>query len=284
MARLSMRDTELKLGSSNVQRRRFNGASEDLIYGLALWHSWATKAWYDILLRYRRTVIGPFWIVLSTGVMIACLSLIAPALFGGGNPDFIPYLTVGLISWNFVAMSIGELSATFIEQGNEIRNVRLPFSIYVYRIILRNIISYAHLLTLYLIVAIYFKIFALPYIPLFIAGLLLVVLNFVWVGFVLGTLCARYRDIQQVVGSVLTIGFLLTPVFWDKTLLLGTGARSLVVHLNPLAHMLEILRAPLLAQVPSWEHYAFLIGSVVLGFLLMAFLYAKKMRRVVLWI
>ncbi len=87
----------------------------DLSDGLANWHAWVFKGWYDILLRYRRTLLGPIWMVLTTGVMIACLSLVGPALFGGGDPNFIPYMIAGIISWNFLSLGVTEGSSVFIE-------------------------------------------------------------------------------------------------------------------------------------------------------------------------
>ena len=261
---------------------RNTGLFGDLVGGLRYWHAWVLKAWYDIVLRYRRTLIGPFWMVITTGVMIACLSVIGPALFGGGDPNFIPYLTTGIIAWNFISMSLAELSSTFTEHTNEIQSVRIPFSTYVYRVILRNLVVYVHLLTIYVVVAILFGIWPFWHIPLFLLGVLLTVLNFVWIGFFLGIACARFRDIQQVVFSILMVGFLLTPVFWNKAALIGS--RSLIVDLNPLFHFLEVLRAPLLGNVPSAFTYGFLVGGVVIGFAVSAFLYQRYMRRVVFWL
>ena len=31
---------------------------------------WSTLAWYDVVLRYRRSVLGPLWITLSMGGLL----------------------------------------------------------------------------------------------------------------------------------------------------------------------------------------------------------------------
>lgn len=266
------------------QAVRRTGLIGDLFDGGELWHAWLTKAWFDVKLRYRRTVIGPFWMVISTGILIACFSLIAPVLFATDSAHFMAYLAVGIVSWNYIALTLNELSGAFIEQHDEIRSVRLPFSIYLYRVILRDLITYAHLLLIYVFIALIYQINPILFIPLFLIGVVLVTLNFIWMGLILAVLCVRYRDIQQVVGSVITIGFLITPVFWEKSLLLDSGRRSLVVHLNPFAHMIEVLRAPLLKQVPAFEHYAFLIGAALVGFPCAAYVYRRYIRRVVFWL
>jgi lipopolysaccharide transport system permease protein len=129
-----------------------------------------------------------------------------------------------------------------------------------------------------------FAINSVPYFPLFVVGVGLVTLNFVWIGFILAILCVRFRDIQQVVASIITIGFLVTPVIWHRSLLLEHGPRSLIVHLNPFAHMIEVLRAPLMKEVPTLESYAFLLVTTLIGFPCAAYLYRRYITRVVFWL
>ena len=253
----------------------------DLAAGLRSWHAWSLRAWFDIVLRYRRTLIGPFWMVLTTALFIACLSVIAPAIFGGSNPDFIPYLGAGIIVWNFISISLAELTGCFIEHRGEIQAIRKPYSTYVYRIILRNLIVFLHTLIIYVFIAIIFEKNFVGSIPLFLFGVVLSVLNFVWIGFFLGIICARFRDVQQVIVSILMIAFLVTPVFWDKSAMVG---RRWIVDYNPLNHLLEVMRAPLLDQTPSAFSYGFLGVSLILGFAMTTYFYRRFMRRVVFWL
>lgn len=255
---------------------------DDFRKGASLWHAWANKARLDIVLRYRRTLLGPVWMVVTTGVLVACLALIAPAIFGHGDPNFIPYLTVGIITWNFIALSVTELGNTFLEHRNEIHSVRTPFSIYVFRIVLRNIIVYMHLMILYLIMALFYGLWVPHFYPIWILSLVLVSVNMVWMGILLGILVARYRDIQQVIASIITIGFLLTPVFWDKAALIG--AREWIVKANPLAHALEVLRAPLLGMMPDMFSVYFMIASALVGMISAAMMYRRNINKMVFWL
>ena len=45
-------------------------------------------------------------------------------------------------------------------------------------------------------------------------GLVLIVLNGVWVGLLLGTICARFRDLPQIIASLMQIVFFVTPIMW----------------------------------------------------------------------
>ena len=56
------------------RRSRLLDAVGDLIEGLARWELWSTLGWHDIRQRYRRSIVGPFWLTLSMGVMVAGLA------------------------------------------------------------------------------------------------------------------------------------------------------------------------------------------------------------------
>lgn len=255
---------------------------DDFRKGASLWHAWANKSRLDIVLRYRRTLLGPVWMVVTTGILVACLALIAPALFASGDPNFIPYLTVGIITWNFIALSVSELGNTFLEHRNEIYSVRTPFSVYVFRIVLRNVIVYLHLMSLYLIMALFYGLWVPHFYPIWLLGLVLVAVNMLWMGMLLGMLVARYRDVQQVIAAVITMGFLLTPVFWDKSALIG--AREWIVKANPLAHALEVLRAPLLGAMPDMFSVYFMIVSAIVGMIGAGMMYRRHINKMVFWL
>jgi ABC-type polysaccharide/polyol phosphate export systems, permease component len=85
-----------------------------------------------------------------------------------------------------------------------------------------------------------------------IPGLFLIAVNAVWVALLLGMACVRFRDIQQLVISLLQISMFVTPVFWPPHLLTGT-TKLVFVQLNPLYSFIEVVRAPLLGQTPSYR-------------------------------
>jgi ABC-type polysaccharide/polyol phosphate export permease len=255
----------------------------DVAAGLRSWQAWSFKGWYDIVLRYRRTAIGPFWLVLTTGVMIGCLAFVAPTLFGGGNPNFVPYMVAGILSWTYLSVCITEMSGAFLENAGDIRSIRLPRSLYIFRVLFRNTIVYAHLLIIYVLVVLSSHEPVAPNFALFFVDVAVIWIFFVPFGFILAISCARFRDLQQLVGAVMQVAFLLTPVFWDKRMLLGQS-RGWVVEYNPLFHLLEMLRAPLLGQRVSPSTYLVVAGIFVGGWALSTILYRTLSRRIPFWL
>lgn len=229
---------------------RLGQALSDIAGGVARWWIWSSMAWEDIRLRYRGSVLGPFWLTLSMAVMIATLGIVYSTIFRTKIHTYLPYLTLGLLLWTFVSAIVTEGCNGFIGAEGIIRQVRLPFTIHVLRILYRNLIVLGHNAVVYLAVALWFAVplgmrslLALPALALQIATGL-------WVCLLLGMLSARFRDIVPIVASVMQIAFFATPILWLPDSL--NGHHQWIVDFNPLYAMIEIVRAPLLGQpVPA---------------------------------
>jgi lipopolysaccharide transport system permease protein len=115
-----------------------------------------------------------------------------------------------------------------------------------------------------------------------IPGLVVVSLNGAWIAMVLGLLCARFRDIQQVVASFLQVSMFVTPILWSPAQL--SGRSRVLVDYNMLYHYVEIVRDPLLGKPPSsWSW--FMVGlSTVLGWALALYMFSRFRRRIAYWL
>ena len=240
---------------------------------------WTRLAWQDVLLRYRRSWLGPFWLTLSMGVMIASLGVVYGDIFKVDMHDYLPYITVGLLVWGLISTSISEGCQTFIEAEWFIKQIDLPISIFPFRVVARNIIIFTHNCVIYALVMAIFGVgfgwTALLAIP----GLLILLLNALCSSLLLGMLSARFRDLPQIVSSVLQIAFFATPVFWRPDLV----SNDLVVLLNPFYHFIELVRAPLLDHTPPLSSY--LIASVLtIAGIVLSLAFCRRFRsRVAFW-
>jgi len=222
---------------------------------------WGTMGLHDIRRGYRRSVIGPFWITLSMGIMVGALGLLYGTIFKQDMHDYLPYLAAGFVVWGLISSLITEGTAVFIGAEGLIRQLPAPLSVHVYRLLWSNLIIFGHNIWVFFAAALWYSLnpgwtalLALP-------ALALVLLNGFWLALLLGLLSARFRDIPLVVASVVQVMFFITPVIWRPDML---PDRALVLDLNPLHHFVEILRAPLLGQVPDLRHWlaAFVVTGV----------------------
>ena len=256
-------------------------AIDDIVKGAALWPLWSKLGWNDILQRYRRSLLGPLWLTASMAIMITALSIVYARIFKIPLDDFMPFLCVGMLVWGLVSTILTEAGTLFTGSESYIKQIRLPYSIYVYRFIWSKIIIFAHNFVIYFGVMFYFH--AWPGNILFYAipGFLLVVFNGMLASLYLGLISARFRDIPQIIASVVQIIFFVTPIMWKPELL---GDHSLLMTLNPFYHICEIVRGPLLGQIPSSGNYiaAGLITAVNL--VLASVFFVRFRARISYWI
>jgi lipopolysaccharide transport system permease protein len=264
-------DTVLEFysGMSIPVRHRF--AVDDIVAGCRLWRLAWSLGWLDIRLRYRGSMLGPFWLTISTGVMVCALGFLYSALFHMSLRDYLPFL----------ATLVGESCSAFTESETVIRTIRMPFFVFAIRILVRNVLVLLHNICVIVVVFAALRIWpgataflAIPALPLWMIDALALSL-------LLGGICARFRDILPIVNSIMQIAFFISPVIWKPEQL---GNHAVWLPFNPFYDMLEILRSPLLGVAASplvWT--GALVYSTMLCVLAWAF-FVRARGRIAFWI
>jgi ABC-type polysaccharide/polyol phosphate export permease len=257
-------------------------AFADLHAGLLQWQLWGLLGWQSIRERYRRSSIGPFWVTLSMALLIGGLGIMYSGLFALSTQDYIPYIAVGFIVWSLISGLITDGCACFFTSAPLIRQLPSPLSVYVYRSVWRNLLTFLHNSTILIVVFVIYGLWP-GAVNILLAALAVAIICFngVWFGLLLGTLSARLRDVPPIVTNLIQVAFFLTPIFWHPNQL---GERGFIVTFNPFAYFLEIVRKPLLSgsiDVIDWIVVAAitLVGSIT------AFLFFARYRpRIAYWV
>ncbi|WP_410647106.1 ABC transporter permease [Amycolatopsis sp. cmx-4-54] len=290
--------------------KTFSRAFADIKTGFAARELWGHLGWQDIKQRYRRSVIGPFWITISQGIIALGLGFLYSQLFNLPTATFLPYISTGFIIWGFISGCLSEGMETFISNEGLIKQLPAPLSVYVLRTVWRQTLMLAHNLIVYVIVvAIFFTSlnqqyamsgacvngalchpglgwYSLSAIP----GILLLALNAGWVTLLLGIISTRYRDIPQVINSLIQLLFYMTPIVWPIDQLMAGGARDGIsgalpfVYANPLFHFIQIVRAPLIGQDVSINSWYVVAGITVVGWALALVAMRNYRSRVSYWV
>ena len=113
-------------------------------------------------------------------------------------------------------------------------------------------------------------------------ALLLIALNGVWIGMLLGPLCTRFRDLPQIIANVVQLAFFVTPIMFKASQL--QERLWAVTHLNPFASFVEIVRGPLLGHIPAGHHYLMVAACTVIGWAVALPFYARFRGRIVYWL
>ena len=256
-------------------------SKNDLKKGLLSVRIWGALAWHDIRQRYRRSVLGPFWFTLSTAIMVGVLGALYSEILHQEISHYLPFLAAGLVVWQFISTSVLEGCTVFITYGTLIKQIDLSLTVHVCRVVWRNFVILLHSLPIVLLAMLFFwewpnqEIFLLPF------SLILLLLNAVWVAVLLGILCTRYRDVLPIVSNFLQVAFFLTPVMWSPSVLKD---RAWVAEYNPLYHLIEIVRAPLLGQPIQAESWLWSIALALLGLCFSQFFLTRFRDRVAYWL
>jgi ABC-2 type transport system permease protein len=275
-----MQDTSAALeitGSRALGSRSWARAVGDLRAG---WHQrelWGHLGWQDIKQGYRRSVIGPFWITISLGIQALGMGVLYAALFGQQLHDFLPYLAVGLIIWQFLAGCVNEGAEVFIRNEGLIKHLPAPLSVHVFRLVWRQLLLFGHNTLVWLALILIFprplgwsSLLALP-------ALAVIVLNGAWVAIVIG-----------VSASIVTLMFFMTPIVWDyeqlKNRAGSIGERARLAELNPFLHFVEILRRPMIGESFEPRHWVVTLAITVLGWMAALLILRNYRSRVSYWV
>ena len=254
----------------------------DILDGIWAWRLWGSLGWQDIRQRYRRSKIGPFWVTLSMGIMISSMGVLYADLFHTDVQSYLPYLTAGMIVWGLIGPLVNENCNAFIDGEGIIKQVKLPLSVHVYRVIWRNLIIFAHNFVIFVLVAVLFKIWSGWSCLMALPGLLLVCMNGAWVGLLWGPISARFRDVPQIISSVMQIAFFMTPVMWQPSAVHG---REWFLELNPFYYFVALVRDPLLGDQATGIHvWRAALAITMLGWTITFFIYRRCRWRIAYWL
>ncbi len=261
---------------------QYGSALADFIEGTLGWRMWGRLGWLDIKRRYRRTMIGPFWTTLSLGIFILTLGIMWAHLWKQDATTYLPFLCSGFLVWVMVSTTLIEGCAVFFSAEGLIKQLRFPYSMLVWSVVWRNVIVFFHNLIVFLLVGLYAGVSVTWSTLLVVPGLLLLILNSLWMVILLGLICCRFRDIQQVMSSILQLSMFVTPIFWT-TDQLGKRLISLVDY-NFLFHVVDIVRSPLLGKAPSLWSWVFVGVVTFFGWIAALMVFSRFRRRISYWI
>lgn len=258
-------------------------ALSDIVSATRRYYLVGMLGWQDVRQRYRRSALGPFWLTISMGVMIGTIGVVFGQIFNSPMAEYLPFLAAGMILWGFISSVITEGCTGFIAAEGIIKQLPIPLFVHILRIIWRNLLILAHNIVIFplVLLAVSKPLSWVAFIS--IPGLLLVIVNLTWIALILGVLCARYRDLPQIIGSILQILFYLTPIMWMPNLLPERTGLYLLDS-NPVYHLLQIIRSPLLGQLPTTTNWEVSLGLALIGWGMAVAVYGRYKRRIAYWL
>ena len=246
----------------------------DTIAALYKWRIWIYLGSLEIRQRYRRTILGPFWITFALALFVGASSVIYGVLFKQDVATYMPYVAAGYISWALISGFLAEGATVFIQNESFIRQLKLPVMVYPLKMLWRTILTFFHHALVLLVVLLVFSELSLSGVAMAILGLLSTSICVLGYGTVLAFLSVRNRDIPIMVTSIFQILFLITPIIWPASAL---GKRMEIAQFNPFYHMIEVIRAPILgSEFDIWISHMAIVGVLTMVGLIWMFIVLSK--------
>jgi lipopolysaccharide transport system permease protein len=247
------------------------------------YHRWFYPAYISLRTRFTRTTLGPFWETASTAVFISFAGVLWAKIFNQDVKSFVPFLFTGMIIWKFYSGIINSGCSAYIENTAIIKSVKHVFLVHNLKNVTKDFLLFLCNLPLCILVnfilgvKINFNIF------LFFINLPIIIIASVSLSYLLSLLCLRFRDFIYLISSLMQLIFFFTPIFF-KPEQLGTKGIMYVVNPNFIYHYVELLRQPLLGNVPTFLNYFVTILFTFFLLILSKLFYKKYNLRVPYWL
>lgn len=213
----------------------------------------------EVVGRYRGSFLGLFWSLVNPmlllGVYTFVFSVVFKARWGasyeGGQFEFATVLFCGLIVFTFFSECVSRAPGLILTNPNYVKKVIFPLEILPWTVA-ASALFHACVSTLILlaVVALTGQVhWTTVFLPLLWAPLVLLVVGLSWL---LASLGVFVRDINQVVGFVLTAMLFLSPIFYPVSAL--PESMQPVLLANPLTFVIEQSRGAVLwGKMPDWQ-------------------------------
>jgi ABC-type polysaccharide/polyol phosphate export permease len=218
-------------------------------------HLIVSMAKREVATQYVGSLLGFIWTFINPMVMIFVFWVVFSVGFKvqpTKNVPFVVWLTAGMAVW-FVFADIVNGSAVVVNANAHIIKKTLFHSqiLLVIRIISCLITHSVFLLVLIGLIVFQKMHFSFYYLQ-FLYYLLCMIILALGLGFAVSALNPFIRDVAQIVGVILQIGFWATPIFWDINMM--PSKIQTIIKLNPMFYIVQGYRESFIYFSPFWKH------------------------------
>ena len=239
---------------------------------------------FQFLIRYRRTALGPFWLMVGPALFVGGLGLLLAEIGGVPPPLFMPHLASGFILWSLIGAVIVGSATVFVRGHAQIMQGEQTLHEIVVADVVTHAIAFFHQLPVLIVVLLIYDVPLSLNVLTSVVGLAFMIANGVWVTQVFGILGARYRDFGEVLDAVMRIAFLATPIIWMPGDSARGGVMDAFLLYNPFSHYLEVVRGPLIGNPVASLSWVVVIVITAIGFAIAQVMMRRYARYVPLWV
>lgn len=241
----------------------------------------------DLKRQHAATLLGYWWLVITYFVTIFGVAWVYAGIWKLSTVEFLPYLSAGILLWNFMVNTFNESTRLFPGQAAIVTNFTIPPITFLFLLVLRQlfVLAYAtlvHAAVLWLCGTAGgppWNPWAFALVPF---GYLLMAVAITCLSLPVALAATRYRDVAPLVGNLTYLLFLVSPILWREEQL-PQKARY-VLNFNPFVWLFRVVRPLMLGQLPEWSNVAVVLASLIVGVPLCLVLYRRLATQLPYWV
>jgi lipopolysaccharide transport system permease protein len=237
----------------------------------------------EIAARYKGSVLGILWALLTPVVTIATFTLLFAGIFGarfgvsGSEWEFALYLFCGMLPWTAFQEAVQLSSQKIVSQANLVKRVVFPLEILPVAQTLSSLATQLFGTVALLIAALVIQRTLHPtilWLPVLIVPQLLLTFGAAWLVAALGVFL---RDIVQGIALVLMVWMYLTPIFYPESIV--PERFRAIINANPFTPLIRNYRRIMLeGSVPDWRGLLYFTVFAIIIFVFGYWWFAKTRK------
>ena len=223
---------------------------------------WSYFSFINTKIKYRDSVIGPFWNTISQTILILAIAFGYSSFFNNKNLiDFIYYIALGLFTWTLAINCLNDSSSILENKKNIILEQNINTKFFIFELVLSNVIIYLHSFIIIFILFLISSIKINIYFLLSFLGLFIILINIIFLSYSIMILSVIFKDVKKIIENVLLILFFSTPIIWSEEFM--NEKLKFILNFNPSYHLLNIFKNPLLNKIDQQYFYSLLASFFI---------------------
>lgn len=232
----------------------------------------------DFKKKYKRTILGMLWSILSPLCMLLVMKLVFTQFFGRTTPHYTTYLFAGTLTFSFFNESTGQGMTSLMGNAAIFSKVNVPKYLFLLSKNVQTLINYGLTLCVFFVFCIFDDIhFTWKFILLLYPIICLVLFN-LGVGLILSALFVFFRDIQYLWTIFTQMLMYMSAVFY--TIDQYSYTVQCLFLLNPMYLFIRYFRKIVIdATIPSVWFHLLMAADVLLAVGIGCWMYKKYNTR-----
>lgn len=226
----------------------------------------------EVVGRYTGSLLGAMWTFIHPLVLIFVFWFVFSVGFKAkplNDIPFVVWLTAGMTPWFLFAEIFSGATGSVVDNGNLIKKTVFPSQILPVVRVFASLVTHVIFLVL-LTGLLFFQQIGLSWWALqfvyYLACLCILTLGAGWMSSALNVF---FRDVSHLVGVILQVGFWMTPIFWDISIM--PPKIQFLLKCNPIYYIVQGYRDCFIYHVGFWQYpyqtlYFWVICLLCFGF------------------